>query len=66
MAKKYLLNGGDIFTLQKILGHVKIETTRYYVELFSRDLQVQHEKFSPLERIVEEFPNILDELEEQP
>ncbi len=42
MAKKYLMNGGDIFTLQHILGHAKIETTRYYVELFSRDLQEQH------------------------
>lgn len=61
MAKRYLLNGGDIFSLKQILGHERIETTQYYVELFSKDLQTQHEKYSPLENMVVEFPGILDE-----
>jgi integrase/recombinase XerD len=64
-AKKYLLNGGDIFTLKNILGHSRIETTEMYVELFSRDLQTQHEKFSPLEQIVQEFPSLFTESEVQ-
>lgn len=52
-AKKYLLNGGDVFTLKSIMGHAKIETTEMYVELFASDLQAQHEKFSPIEHLAE-------------
>ncbi len=52
-AKKYLLNGGDVFTLKSIMGHAQIETTEMYVELFSSDLQAQHEKFSPVEQLAE-------------
>lgn len=54
-AKKYVMNGGDIFTLKSILGHERIETTEMYVELFSRDLNIQHKKFSPVEHMAEEF-----------
>mgnify|MGYP000853290215 FL=1 len=60
MAKQYLLNGGDIFTLKSILGHERMETTEMYVELFSRDLQIQHGKFSPVEHLVNEFPDAID------
>lgn len=52
-AKKYLLNGGDVFTLKSIMGHVHIETTEMYIELFADDLQAQHEKFSPIEHLAE-------------
>ncbi|MCD1261256.1 tyrosine-type recombinase/integrase [Paenibacillus athensensis] len=52
MAKYYLLNGGDVFTLQHILGHTSIEMTQRYVDLFSRDIHNQHEKASPIEFIV--------------
>lgn len=60
-AKQYLLNGGDMFTLKNILGHERMETTEIYVELFSRDLQIQHEKFSPVEHLADEFPASIDE-----
>lgn len=63
MAKKYLLNGGDIFTLKSILGHERMETTEMYVELFSQDLQAQHEKYSPVEHFFEEFPSTDSEIE---
>jgi integrase/recombinase XerD len=52
-AKKYLLNGGDVFTLKSIMGHAQIETTELYVELFASDLKAQHEKFSPIEHLAE-------------
>lgn len=52
-AKKYLLNGDDVFTLKSIMGHAQIETTEMYVELFASDLQAQHEKFSPIEHLAE-------------
>lgn len=51
MAKFYIINGGDIFTLQKILGHSTLDMVRYYVELFSTDIQDQHRKYSPVENM---------------
>jgi len=42
------------FTLQYLLGHANLEMTRYYVELFSIDIQRQHEKYSPLENLADE------------
>jgi integrase/recombinase XerD len=47
-AKMYIKNGGDLFTLQKILGHHDICMVRKYVQMSQRDLQEQHEQSSPL------------------
>jgi integrase/recombinase XerD len=52
MAKFYILNGGDMLSLQYILGHTTLDMTRRYVELFSTDLHQQHEKYSPLEYVI--------------
>jgi integrase/recombinase XerD len=51
MAKCYLLNGGDVFSLMYILGHTNIEMTKKYVDLFNRDLHIQHQKASPIEML---------------
>jgi len=48
-AKKWILNGGDIFRLQKILGHSSMDMVRNYVEMFSDDLQKDFEVFNPLD-----------------
>ena len=48
-AKNFLLNGGDVFSLQKILGHSSLEVVRMYVNLASDDVQVQHRKASPVD-----------------
>ncbi|MEG1914952.1 MAG: tyrosine-type recombinase/integrase [Acidaminococcaceae bacterium] len=48
-AKSFLLNGGDIFTLQKILGHSSIETTRVYINLNDNEVKAQNYKFNPLD-----------------
>lgn len=48
-AKAFILNGGDIFSLQKILGHSKIEDTKKYIELNETEVKVQNEKFNPLD-----------------
>jgi len=51
-AKKWILNGGDIFRLQKILGHSNVEMVKNYVEMFNNDLQVDFEVFNPLDNFV--------------
>ena len=48
-AKLFLLNGGDLFALQKILGHEDITTTRMYVEYTEKEVSTQMDKCSPLE-----------------
>ena len=47
-AKKWILNGGDVFSLQKILRHSSMDMVRRYVNLFSNEVQKQHDRFSPL------------------
>lgn len=51
MAKFYIMNGGDPFTLRRILGHATLDMVDYYVELFSSDIKQQHKKFSPIENM---------------
>lgn len=48
-AKNFLLNGGDVFSLQKILGHSDIVTTKKYIALNDREMKLQHSKFNPLD-----------------
>jgi len=48
-ATNYLINGGDLFTLQSILGHSSLEMVRRYVSLASGFVVMQHHRFSPLD-----------------
>jgi len=50
-ATRFLTNGGDVFTLQRILGHSTLEMVRHYVNLASNDIIVKHQKCSPLDRL---------------
>lgn len=50
-AKMYIVNGGDAFSLQKILGHTTLDMVRTYVSMFGTDLAIQHAKYSPLENL---------------
>ncbi len=52
-AKNYLLNGGDIFSLQKILGHSSLASVRVYLNLFAADIKKQHQRFSPVDNMAE-------------
>ena len=49
-AKLYVKNRGDVVSLQRILGHASIETTRIYLEFATDDLQAQHARCSPVAR----------------
>ena len=50
-AKMYILNGGDPFSLKRILGHKSWEMVHHYVNLFGSEVSSQHRKASPLENL---------------
>jgi site-specific recombinase XerD len=50
-ATRFLINGGDVFTLQQILGHSTLEMVRHYVSLAANHVAIQHQKFSPMDRL---------------
>ncbi len=50
-AKNWILNGGDVFRLQKILGHSSLDIVKEYVEMFSSDLSRDFEEFNPLDNL---------------
>lgn len=51
-AVSFLKNGGDVFTLQRILGHTTLEMTRRYVQLTNNDLIKKHKEVSHLDRFL--------------
>lgn len=50
-AVNYLMNGGDVFSLQQILGHTTLEMVRRYVNLANTHVMTQHKRFSPVDRM---------------
>lgn len=50
-AISYLRNGGDVFSLQRILGHSSLETVRIYINLAEADVKACHRKFSPADNL---------------
>jgi integrase/recombinase XerD len=47
----YIMNGGDPFSLQKILGHSDLTMVRKYIQMTNSDVKQQHNQFSPLKNI---------------
>lgn len=50
-AKKFLQAGGNVFQLQRLLGHSSLEIVKEYVSLFSEDLKQNYDQFNPLEQM---------------
>ena len=46
--KNYLVSGGDLRSLQLLMGHKRITTTEIYTHLVTKELIDKHHKFSPL------------------
>ena len=49
-AVQFIRNGGNIFALQKLLGHESLEMVRRYVELASKDVEDAFRNSSPVDR----------------
>lgn len=52
-AKYYLLNGGDVFRLQKLMCHKDLKTTRLYLsDLEMKDLSINYHDLNPLDSMI--------------
>jgi len=49
--KNFLVEGGDLRSLQEIMGHADVKTTEKYATLNLTDIIKKHRKFSPLRAI---------------
>lgn len=51
-ATRYLMAGGNLFTLQQILGHTSLEMVRNYSHLAASHATLKHKQLSPVDNIM--------------
>ncbi|MFA4137046.1 MULTISPECIES: tyrosine-type recombinase/integrase [unclassified Brevibacillus] len=49
--RNFLMNGGNVYIAQRILGHQCLSTTRKYFQMTEDDLKEQHAQYSPIMRL---------------
>ncbi len=52
-ALQCLRNGMDVYSLQKLMGHVDLQVLRRYLAQTDEDLQAAHQQNSPVDRMVD-------------
>ncbi len=50
-AVNWIMNGGDAFTLQTLLGHESQHMVARYVKIVGSNVNTQHDRFSPIDRM---------------
>ncbi len=55
-ALRYLVSGGDPFSLQELLGHEDLETVKMYMHMNDEMIQGQKRKFSPGDHLPTRMP----------
>lgn len=50
-ATNYLRAGGDLHSLQRLLGHADLQIVTRYLSLVTEDLAAKHKQFSPMARL---------------
>ncbi len=53
-ALQFLRNGGNVFALQRIMGHADLSMTRRYLALTQEDLRAEHQRASPVLQLIPE------------
>ena len=56
-ATRYLQHGGDIYSLQQILGHTSLEMVKKYLHLIPENLVVSFSPHSPLDNVIKSQKN---------
>lgn len=51
-ALNFIRNGGNVYALQKMMGHSRITMTETYVQLAAADIAENHAKASPLSKLL--------------
>lgn len=51
-ARNYIIAGGEVTKLQKLLGHSTVSVTMKYVKLYGNDLKNGYEEFNPLNNLL--------------
>ena len=50
-AVKFLTNGGDLRTLQLVLGHESLVVTQRYLHFTTQQVQTQYQNYSPIDKL---------------
>jgi site-specific recombinase XerD len=50
-AVMFLRNGGDVFSLQRIMGHSTLDVLRIYINMAQADIQEAHRRHSPADNM---------------